>query len=176
MAVELDRPDLPHAAQPSPDSNRRLRISLADRRAGAEAGRARARRVAAANSSLRDAANDVYRQNEEDVGALDAILDRLGCRPNRWKVILAQGAELAGRLKPNGQLPGYSPLSRAIELELLIAGLLTKKSLWQTLAVLQYRRPELGTFDFDELERRAMQQRMQLESHRSATVNEAFGQ
>jgi hypothetical protein len=176
--MDLESPVSPHAAPPSPDSNRRLRIYLADHRAGAEAGRARARRFAAANANsfLCDAANEVYRQIEEDVGALDAILDRLGCRPSRWKMILAQGAELAGRLKPNGQLRGYSPLSRAIELELLIAGILTKESLWQTLAVLQQRRPELGAFDFDELERRAMQQRMQLESHRSATVNESFGQ
>jgi hypothetical protein len=176
--MELDRPDSPHAPPPSSDSNRRLCICLADHRAGVGAGRARARRVAAANAnnSLRDAANDVYRQIEEDAGALDPIRDRLGCRPSRWKVILAQGAELAGRLTPNGQLREYSPLSRAIKLEWLIAGLLTKKSLWQILAVLRHRRSELGAFDFDKLERRAMQQQMQLESHRSATVNEAFGQ
>jgi hypothetical protein len=170
-----ESPESAHS-NPSPVSERRLRIYLSDHRAGAEAARARAKRFAAANETgfVGDAANEVYREIEADVRTLDEILDRLGYRPSRWKMTVARTAELIGRLKPNGQLRGYSPLSRLIELELLIAGILTKESLWQTLAVVRQRQSELSGFDFDDLQRRAMQQRMQLESHRAPTVNEAL--
>jgi hypothetical protein len=176
MAVDIETPAASPAAPPSPGWNRRLQIYLADHRAGAEAGRARARRFAAANATsfLADAANEVHHEIEADVRTLEDILDRLGCRPSRWKMMLARGAEVVGRLKPNGQLRGYSPLSRLIELELLIAGILTKESLWRTLAVLQQRRPELSAFDFDDLQRRAMEQRILLEAHRTPTVDEAL--
>jgi hypothetical protein len=159
----------------SPDADR-LRIYLADHRAGADAGSARARRFAKTNadSYLRDAASGVCRQIEEDVRTLDAILDRLGCRPSRLKGVLARTAELIGRLKPNGQVRGYSPLSRLLEMELLIAGILTKESLWQSLAILQQQRSDLSGFDFDALQHRALQQRMQLEAHRARTVTEAL--
>jgi hypothetical protein len=123
-----ESPESAHS-NPSPVSERRLRIYLSDHRAGAEAARARAKRFAAANETgfVGDAANEVYREIEADVRTLDEILDRLGCRPSRWKM-----------------------------------------------TVVQQRQSELSGFDFDDLQRRAMQQRMQLESHRAPTVNEAF--
>jgi hypothetical protein len=160
----------------SGDADCLLGIYLADHRAGADAGLARARRFADANATtfLSDSAREVCRQIEEDVRTLDEIIERLGRRPSRWKIIAARGIELVGRLKTNGRLMGYSPLSRLIELELLIAGILTKESLWQTMAVVQQNRPELSGFNFDDLGRRAMQQRVQLESHRTPTANEAF--
>jgi hypothetical protein len=166
----------PAGGRPALGSSRRLSIYLSDHRAGAEAGRARAKRFAVANrtSFLGDAASEVYDGIAADVRTLDEILVRLGYRPSRWKMILARAAELIGRLKPNGQLRGYSPLSRLIELELLIAGILTKESLWQTLAVVQQHRPELSEFDFGDLQRRALQQRMRLESRRTSTVDEAL--
>jgi hypothetical protein len=158
------------------DGNRLLRIYLADHRAGAAAGLARARRFANANSdtALGESATEVQRQIRDDVATLDEVIDRLGHRPSPWKNGLARAVELAGRLKPNGRLRGYSPLSRMIELELLIAGILTKESLWQTLAEVQALRPELAGFDFDDLEHRAMRQRMELEAHRRSTVHDAF--
>ena len=42
--------------------------------------------------------------------------------------------EKAGRLKLNGQLRGYSPLSRLVELEALESGVAGKRSLWETLS------------------------------------------
>jgi len=65
-------------------------------------------------------------------------------------------------------------LSRVLELELLVAGIVAKESLWQTLALVQRHRGELNGFDFDDLQHRARQQRSQLEAHRMATVDEAF--
>lgn len=166
----------PPAAPPSPEAARRLAIYLSDHRAGAAAGVSRAKRFADANAGgfLGSAAAEVCRQIEEDVVTLDEIMDRLNCRQSQLKIAIARGAELLGRLKPNGQLGGYSPLSRLVELELLIAGILTKESLWQSLAVVQQHRSELVGIDFAELQRRAMQQRMELESHRAQTVNAAF--
>ena len=85
-----------------------------------------------------------------------------------------RAAEFVGRLKPNGRLRGDSPLSRLVELELLCAGILTKESLWRTLGVVQQHRPEFAGFEFEDLQRLAMEQRMQLEAHRVATVKEAL--
>ena len=42
-------------------------------------------------------------------------------------------AEKLGRLKPNGQILGYSPLSRLVELETLALGITGKRSLWEAL-------------------------------------------
>ena len=160
----------------SADSDRLLRIYLTDHRAGAAAGLARAKRFAVANTTsfLAEDAAAVCRAIEEDVDTLDEIADRLGCRPSRGKMLIARAAEFVGRLKPNGRLRGYSPLSRLVELELLCAGILTKESLWRTLGVVQQHRPELAGFEFEDLQRRAIEQRMQLEAHRVATVQEAL--
>jgi hypothetical protein len=181
MAVETDAPSTSATGtRPAPsrsaDSDRLLNIYLADHRAGAAAGLARAKRFAAANATsfLADAAEAVCRAIEDDVRTLDEIFHRLGYRPSRWKMLAARAVELVGRLKPNGRLRGYSPLSRLVELELLVAGILTKESLWRTLSVVQQHRSELAGFDFDGLQRRAMEQRVQLETHRVATINKAL--
>jgi hypothetical protein len=49
------------------------------------------------------------------------------------KVLLGWGAEKAGRLKLNGELLGYSPLSRLEELEALSLGVEGKLALWTAL-------------------------------------------
>jgi hypothetical protein len=178
MSADTDVPIAPGAAASSSaaDADRLLRIYLSDHRAAAAAGAARAKRFAEANAEtfLGAAAADVQHQIDADVDVLDDILDRLGCAPSWWKIMAARAVEVAGRLKLNGRLVGYSPLSRLIELEALVSGILAKESLWQTLALVQQRRSELNGFDFNDLQRRAMQQRMQLETHRSPTVDEAF--
>jgi hypothetical protein len=180
MAVETN-PSSGSGATPSrasrpAEGDRLLHIYLADHRAGAAAGLARARRFAAANATsfLADDAAAVCLAIEEDVGTLDEIADRLGRRPSRVKLLLARAAESVGRLKLNGRLRRYSPLSRLVELEVLSAGILTKESLWHALGVLQHSRPELAGFDFDELQRRAADQRTRLVTHRVATVREAL--
>jgi hypothetical protein len=160
----------------APDADRLLGIYLADHRAAAAAGLKRVRRFADANeaSFLGAAARDVSRQIEEDVATLQEIIDRLGYRASRWKIVAAQGAELLGQLKLNGRLRSYSPLSRLADLELLIAGIQTKESLWQTLGAIAEHRPALGRFDLDDLQRRALDQRMLLESHRAAAARAAL--
>ena len=65
-------------------------------------------------------------------------------------------AEVVGRLKTNGHLREYSPASRMIELEMLAAGITTKRNLWRALRVTD--RPELATDELDRLIARATSQ------------------
>lgn len=102
----------------------------------------------------------------EDVETFKMIMRRLGVRRNPAKVALAFGAERLGRLKPNGRLTRYSPLSRFVELEILTMGVEGKKVLWTTLRDLAGLAVRLPDVDFDELIRRADQQRRTLEPHR----------
>ena len=71
-----------------------------------------------------------------------------------------RAGELVGRLKTNGRLSTYSPLSRLLELEMLLAGIDAKRSLWRSLNTAAIG--ELSDFDFDEMERRASSQRTRL--------------
>ena len=58
----------------------------------------------------------------------------LGVKADRAKVALGWAAEKLGRLKPNAQLRGYSPLSPLVELEGLLVGIQGKLSMWRALA------------------------------------------
>jgi hypothetical protein len=52
---------------------------------------------------------------------------------DRVKIAVGWTAEKVGRLKPNGQLRGYSPLGRLLELETLLGGINAKHALWRAL-------------------------------------------
>jgi hypothetical protein len=54
-------------------------------------------------------------------------MDELRFGGDKVKNIAAWGIEKVGRLKLNGQLTGYSPLSRVVELEGLLAGIAGKR-------------------------------------------------
>src|SRR5687768_8680774 len=103
----------------SSDVSQRLAIYLSDHRAGSITGVTLARRAASSNrgnefgSVLDRIASDI----EEDIRSLDDLMDRLGANRDPIKETVAWSAEKVGRLKLNGQLLGYSPLSRLIELE-----------------------------------------------------------
>ena len=58
------------------------------------------------------------------------LMEELGVDRSRVKPVLAWLGEKVGRLKPNGQLRGYSPLSRVVELETLVLGITGKLRLW----------------------------------------------
>ena len=79
----------------------------------------------------------------------------LGVGTDRLKVLGGWGAEKLGRLKLNGRLLGYSPLSRVVELEALVLGVRGKLSLWLALQEIQHQRRELADFDLGVLVRRA---------------------
>lgn len=121
-----------------------------------------------------DALQRVATAIADDVVTFEQIMDRLGLRRSRVKPALALVAERAGRLKLNGRLTSYSPLSRFAELDFLAIGIEGKKQLWQNLrdgADLATRLPDV---DFDGLVERAQRQRDDIEPFRRAAGEAAL--
>ena len=112
-----------------------LAIYLNDHLAGATAGRELGRRAARSNrdSSHGSFLADLADQIDVDRGSLLEIMRVLNVRLDRIKVLGGWGAEKLARLKFNGQLRGYSPPSRIVELEALSLGVRGKLVLWRTL-------------------------------------------
>lgn len=153
----------------------RLSIYLNDHRAGAVAGIALARRCERSNSDnqLGRYLRDLIEELEEDRSILASLMEGLGFVTNPVKGAIAVAAERLGRLKTNGQLRGYSPLSRVEELEALIAGVTTRAQLWRTVGDLtQY--PACASIDAEFLRKRAQTQRRALVRHQTAATSEAF--
>ncbi len=149
---------------------RYLAIYLNDHLAGATVGVELARRVHASNrgdSAFEQPLGRICREIEEDRAALEQAIERLGLSRSRVKPAGAWVAEKLGRLKLNGRLCGYSPLSRLLELEGLMIGITGKMALWKTLAALGDAE-SLG-LDFEQLAARAARQRSAVEDlHRLA--------
>ncbi len=162
-------------ARPEPVADRALSIYLGDHFAGATAGVELARR---ARSSNRDAAEfaapleRVCEEIEADREMLRRLMERLGVDPGRLKPSAAWLAEKLGRLKFNGQLHGYAPLSRVVELEGLHIGITGKICLWRTLQMSHGAQWE--EFDFGALAERAEQQRAAVEELRRRAVAAAM--
>jgi hypothetical protein len=154
-----------------------LRIYLQDHMAGATGGLELARRARGANEGtsygepLAKLADDI----EADRRSLESIMDDLGFAADRAKNIAFWAGEKAGRLKLNGQLTGYSPLSRMIELEGLITGVNGKRSMWLTLIDVASEVPELDADRLRRLLERADQQVQTLHELRARAGREAFG-
>lgn len=108
----------------------------------------------------------------EDQGTVESVLRATGGMPDRYKSMFGWIAEKLGRLKPNGQLRGYSDLSRVLELEGLSAGVEAKKAMWVSFRELDD--PRLSRFDFDSLIRRATDQRAGLERFRVEAARKAL--
>ena len=82
---------------------------------------------------LRRLLDDVLPELRDDRAALVRLLGGLGRGPSAVKVQLARLVERAGRLKLNGHLTGYSPLSRVVELEGIAGVLAATRSAWRAL-------------------------------------------
>jgi hypothetical protein len=153
-----------------------LRIYLQDHLAGATGGLELARRGRGANEGtpygepLAKIADEI----EADRRSLESLMEDLGFGADRAKNIAFWVGEKAGRLKLNGQLTGYSPLSRMIEIEGLITGVNGKRSMWLTLADLAESEPELDAARIGRLVERAEQQLATLHELRSRAGREAF--
>jgi hypothetical protein len=111
---------------------------------------------------------------EEDRESLIAIMRALDVGIDRLKIVGGWGAEKLGRLKLNGRLVGYSPLSRVVELEVLALGVSGKLALWRTLERLKQDEPGLTATDLPRLAARAERQLEELEKHRLRAATEAF--
>ncbi len=150
---------------------RLVSIYLNDHLAGATGGVELARRTAEANRGTKwgEPLDAVRAEVEADRDSLVAVMERLGVKRNLPKVIGGWSFEKLGRLKLNGQLRGYSPLSRLVELEMLQIGIAGKGSMWQALR--HTHAEELKDFDLITLIERAGSQRETVkELHRQAAV------
>ena len=147
---------------------------LNDHLAGATVGRELSKRALGENrgTPLGTFLEKLHREIAEDRETLLDVMRALDVGQDRLKTIGAQVGERIGRLKPNGNLLSYSPLSRVVELEGLAIGVYAKASLWRALR--EFGDPRLAEFDFTALERRANRQRDGLEKHRVASALLAF--
>lgn len=153
---------------------RRLATYLNDHLAAATGAVQVARRAAAANrgTPYGETLALLAEEIEEDRQALALIMRRLGIGPDRVKTSLAWSAEKLGRLKLNGQLTGYSPLSRLEELEILSLGVEGKLLLWQALG--RAVGHGIPVAELDALIKRARSQRRRLERRRLEAAAEAL--
>jgi hypothetical protein len=76
------------------------------------------------------------------------LMERLGLRRDRVKESAGWAAEKVGRLKLNGSLWGYSPLSRVTELEALLLTTEATAGMWRALEDLLGGDPEHRELDF----------------------------
>jgi hypothetical protein len=142
-----------------------LAIYLNDHLAGATGGVQLARRLRASNEDDPEFGSElaaICAEIEADRETLEAVMDRLDVGPSRLKPLAAIFAERLGRLKLNGHLWTYSPLSRLDELELLQLGVAGKRRLWRALECTHSG--DLSGFDLGALAERATGQLRRLEA------------
>jgi hypothetical protein len=151
-----------------------VRTYVNDHRAGAAGGIALMRRCRDANaaSELGALLDEILPELEEDAGLLADLAASLGLRPNPVKPGLARAAELVGRLKLNGRWFRYSPTSRLLELEALLAGIDARRSLWLALHAAEV--PAAPGVDFAELAARAEEERRRLRPHHAGAARDAL--
>lgn len=155
--------------------DRLLAIYLNDHLAGAALGVELCRRLHASNSGeseLGQPLAELCEEIEADRRTLVRLMEQLGIRRSLVKPAVAWAAEKLGRLKLNGQLTGYSPLSRLVEIEALAIGIAGKTQMWRALE------RTLGSsqtgFDFGELAERAIHQRDRAEDLHAIAARQAL--
>jgi hypothetical protein len=152
-----------------------LATYLNDHLGGATVGVELVRRAARENegNELGAFLSELAAQIEADREALEKIMGELGVKPDRAKVAAGWTAEKVGRLKPNAQLRGYSPLSPLVELEGLLVGIQGKLAMWRALAEIA---DSLGLdrVRLQELAARAESQQADVERHRIDVARRAL--
>lgn len=148
------------------ERDRLVGIYLQDHLAGSVVALELIRRAARSNekNELGSFLTGLHEEIRADQKTLLDVMGALGVEPSRVKNGAAWAAEKAGRLKLNGRLVRYSPLSRVHELEALEAGIVGKRSLWTNLEALED--PRLAGVDLARLVERAEAQRARVEEWR----------
>jgi hypothetical protein len=154
--------------------DRKLATYLNDHLGGATGGLELARRTAGSNEGNEYGAElqRLVDEINEDREALRRLMAGLGIGEDRIKMAGGWAGEKLGRLKPNGALLSYSPLSRLIEIEGLYLGVTGKLSLWTNLEATHG--PLVGGVDVAEYARRAAAQQERLEDLRRRAAQEAL--
>ena len=156
-----------------------LRIYLEDHLTAAIGGRRLARRVLVANrgTPYEDGLQRLVVEIDEEWADLRSIVRHHG---RRWsvtpvvKAVAVVAGERLGRLKLNGQLRGYSPLSRLVELEALGSSVQGKRALWWSLQTLDGDDVLPEGVDLERLARQADDQLLLLRTLHDRAAGTAF--
>jgi hypothetical protein len=152
-----------------------LATYLNDHLAGSTSGVELVRRAARENegSELGAFLASLASEIEQDRETLKEIMAALGVGEDRLKVAAGWLMEKLGRLKPNAQLTGYSPLSPLVELEGLALGITGKLAMWRALLQIAGA-PPLDAPRLQELAQRAERQAGDVERHRLEVARSAL--
>ena len=151
-----------------------LKIYLNDHYAGATVGVELAKRTLGSNrgTSFEESLEKIKTEIEEDRYRLEQLMVKLEVQRNPFKESAGWFSEKLGRLKLNGQIRGYSDLSRLVELEGLSLGVEGKLSLWKTLKVVSKHDDRIDQGWLDTQIARAEEQRSSLEELRLKAADE----
>jgi hypothetical protein len=146
-----------------------LRIYLNDHLTTASAGAALARRVLRSNrgTELGQALETIAHDLADDLASLESVMRERALRPSGVKRSLGTLGERIGRLKLNGRIVSYSPLSRLAELEGLSLLLTHNASMWRSLET-------IGVARAAGLAERAERHVVALRDHRHAAARRAL--
>ncbi len=153
-------------------SERLLAIYLNDHLGGSTAGVELARRARASHRGTELGAflDRLTAEIEQDRATLERLIEHFGIHKDPVKQGVGWVTEKAGRLKPNGQITGRSPLSTLVELEALHVGISGKLSMWEVLE--PALGPEVAGINLSTMAERA---RRQLEELRPRRVQAGAG-
>lgn len=145
-----------------------LRIYLQDHLAAAVGGGELSRRTLKSNrgTTFEPALEKLAKEIEEDRLTLIELMRRVGVSANIFKQGAVWAVEKVARLKLNGRVLQYSPLSRLIELEALGSGIDGKRALWAALRHVADAGTPLDPAELQNLEKRAADQRKRVETMR----------
>lgn len=153
-----------------------LGIYLNDHLAGSNVGLELARRALREN---RDNAVGRYllsfvKELEDERTVLQQVMRALGVPRNEFKHAVGWVLEKLGRLKSNGYIVRYSPLSRMVELEALAIAVIGKRCLWAVLQRQARIERRLAGFDFATLIEQSESQHQSLDRLRLQAADTAF--
>jgi hypothetical protein len=157
------------------NASKYLATYLNDHLAGSTSGLELARRAASENkgNELGAFLSGLADEIKADRDTLKQMMAELGVGEDRLKVAAGWLIEKVGRLKPNAQLTGYSPLSPLIELEGLELGIRGKLAMWRALLEIAGP-PPLDAPRLQELAARAERQFADVERHRLQVARSAL--
>ncbi len=156
-------------------ANKYLRIYLRDHHAASIAGCEIAKRTCKSNqgSSFAEVLAEISKEIDEDRRSLEWLMEQADVQPAKGKDAAAWGVEKLGRLKLNGRITTYSPLSRVFEFETIASGILAKRGLWVSLRHATLEEPEIDS-RLQELIARADSQLHRMTSLRDRAAELAF--
>ena len=115
---------------------------------------------------------EIEKEIKADQETLRAIMRKLGVEQSKVRKVGAWAAEKIGRARLIVAGDEASGLGLVLTLEGLIMGVTGKKMLWTTLAAAKL--PQLNSYNFERLQRRAEQQVEHIEAERMSVARQAF--